>query len=171
MITNCSWHTQTVAVNLGVHACGVTHPEGTFLRAGFPMRHLTSRIGRGPEEHMVEITEEGEEFPEAQAEEGDGEGDPQEGGGRSRALQLGVVQNPQDGSADFAVSLVMSSSYVTYSAAVLVQLRDFFHVDQVPNQQAVTLSATVCKRPLQQSPCLSCCMTAHVRTPLHISSC
>ena len=118
---------QTVAVDLAVHAVGITHPDGTFLRAGAPMRHLTS--SRDIPEHLVEIMEEGEDV------EDEGEGDPgvgaREGAERSRALQLGVVQNPQDGSADFVVSLVMSSSYITYSAAVLAQLQDFFHVDQV----------------------------------------
>lgn len=116
-----------MAVDLAVHAVGITHPGGTFLRAGAPMRHLSS--SRDLPEHLVEITEESEEV-EDEGEEHPGVG-AKEGAERSRALQLGVVQNPQDGSADFAVSLVMSSSYITYSAAVLVQLRDFFHVDQV----------------------------------------
>lgn len=48
-----------------------------------------------------------------------------------RALELELVQNPQDGSADTAVSLALSSSYITYSAATLQRLQDFFHVEEV----------------------------------------
>lgn len=50
---------------------------------------------------------------------------------RQRALQLGLMQNPQDGSADTAISLTLSSSYITYSAATLARLKDFFSTKEV----------------------------------------
>lgn len=53
---------------------------------------------------------------------------------RRRALQLGLVQNPQDGSADTAISLTLSSSYITYSAAMLARLKDFFATKEVSHR-------------------------------------
>ena len=52
-------------------------------------------------------------------------------GSGSRALQLGLLRNPQDGSADFGVTLRLSSSYITYSVAMMNRLQGFFNVDEV----------------------------------------
>ena len=52
-------------------------------------------------------------------------------GAPGRALQLELVQKPQDGSADAALSLALSSSYIMYSAAALERLQAFFHTEQV----------------------------------------
>lgn len=59
---------------------------------------------------------------------------------QQRALQLGIVQNPQDGSADTAISLALSSSYITYSAATLERLQDFFHTEEVHSPSPGCLS-------------------------------
>ena len=48
-----------------------------------------------------------------------------------RALQLELVHKPQDSSADAAVSLALSSSYIVYSAAALEGLQAFFHTEEV----------------------------------------
>ncbi len=77
------------------------------------------------------MDENGEEVPENE-----------EAGEGACALQLAIVQNPQDGSADTAISLELSSSYITYSAAMLQRLQDFFHVEQV-----------ACDSDLQHHPC------------------
>ena len=62
----------------------------------------------------------------------EGGGDEEDiGSERQRALQLGLVQNPQDGSADTAISLALSSSYITYSAATLTRLKEFFSTEEV----------------------------------------
>lgn len=39
---------KTLALDLAVHAVGVTSPEGTFLRSGAALQHSSSHAGRSP---------------------------------------------------------------------------------------------------------------------------
>ena len=48
-----------------------------------------------------------------------------------QAMRLAYTQRPQDGSADAAVHLTLAPSYVTYSAATVDRVADFFRTDEV----------------------------------------
>ena len=48
-----------------------------------------------------------------------------------QAMKLAYTQRPQDGSADAAVHLILAPSYVTYSAATVDRVMDFFRTDEV----------------------------------------
>ena len=50
---------------------------------------------------------------------------------RQNAMEVELVQAPQDGSADTIVKLVLAPSYITYHAATVQRLVDFFHTEQV----------------------------------------
>ena len=46
-------------------------------------------------------------------------------------MKLAYTQRPQDGSADAAVHLILAPSYVTYSAATVERVMDFFRTEEV----------------------------------------
>ena len=82
------------------------------------------------EAHAIVIDEEGG---------GGADGEEVDAEHEERAVQLGIVQNPQDGSADTAISLALSSSFITYSPATLQRLQDFFHIEEVSSLRCTVL--------------------------------
>lgn len=51
---------------------------------------------------------------------------------QKNAMEVELIQAPQDGSADTIVNLVLAPSYITYHAATVERLLGFFHTEQVP---------------------------------------
>ena len=50
---------------------------------------------------------------------------------KPQAMRLEYIQHPQDESSDAAVHFVLAPSYVTYNAATIQRVQDFFKSEQV----------------------------------------
>lgn len=124
-----------------------------------PAKHLTPCCENPADVAEHPIEEEGAEEGELQPE-------------RQRALQLGLVQNPQDGSADTAISVALSSSYITYSAATLERLQCFFRTEEASTtcltlRHVVLMMSSVCR---SADPTLPQSVFQRVRVVLMVTS-
>ena len=62
-----------------------------------------------------------------------GAGQEQEGETEGRnALEVELVQAPQDGSADTVINLALAPSFITYHSSTVQRLTDLLHTEQVP---------------------------------------
>ena len=50
---------------------------------------------------------------------------------KPKAMRLEYIQNPQDKTSDAAVHFVLAPSYVTYNAATIQHVQEFFRTDEV----------------------------------------
>ena len=69
------------------------------------------------------------------------------GAKKPQAMRLEFIQHPQDGSSDAAVHFVLAPSYVTYNAATIQRVQEFFRTEE-----ARTVSCA-------GSPCVAACLS------------
>ena len=98
---------ETLRVRLGVAAMGMESPEGTFIRTGAQLQRLPSGADVASGDGAPPTAPAPAEPPVAPR----GEQPAQQ----ADALAVEFVQKPQDGSADAALDVVLTPSYVYYS--------------------------------------------------------
>ncbi|KAL4858517.1 Vacuolar protein sorting-associated protein 13C [Chlorella vulgaris] len=109
---------ETVQIDLGVAAMGVESPEGTFLRTGAQMHRLRSD---------TDLSDELEAGANSK---------------NQRALVIAFVQKPQDGSADALLDVILTPSYVYYSATAIDRVVNFFKTPDELDFSTLSAQAT-----------------------------
>jgi vacuolar protein sorting-associated protein 13A/C len=111
----------TLRLQLGVGGMGLECPEGTLIRTGGQLHRLVSET-----DLTAEMT--GPAGAAAAA--------------AQRALAVQFVQKPQDGSADALLDVVLTPSYVVYSATAVDRVVQFFRTPQELDFSSLSAQAT-----------------------------
>ena len=75
------------------------------------------------------------------------------GAKKPQAMRLEFIQHPQDGNSDAAVHFVLAPSYVTYNAATIQRVQEFFRTEEVRIMSCAEFSlyrVTLCWRMLKR---------------------
>ncbi|KAI7845241.1 hypothetical protein COHA_001284 [Chlorella ohadii] len=112
---------ETLRLQLGVGGMGLECPEGTLIRTGGQLHRLVSE---------TDLTAEMAGPAGAAA------------AAAQRALAVQFVQKPQDGSADALLDVVLTPSYVIYSAAAVDRVVQFFRTPQELDFSSLSAQAT-----------------------------
>ncbi|KAK9815130.1 hypothetical protein WJX73_008307 [Symbiochloris irregularis] len=111
---------KTTSVRVAVAGMGVSTPDGPIVHTGALLLPSSSIL-----------KDDGDEGWQAEGSHAKAR----------NALEVELVQAPQDGSADTTINLALAPSFITYHASTVQRLQDMFHTEQVVDLSALGAQA------------------------------